>query len=282
MLTRRSFITKSASATAGIMLLDSYLSSCTGKHTLDKIGYISGIIGKELEGDWKAILKQTVDFGFSEIETGDYLGNSAREFLSYCKQIGLTPVAGGIDFNAGKEDSLKRLDALATLNLKYAVVYWPWMVGGPFTLDDCKRSIEQLNIHGENCKEHGLILCWHNHDKEFTPMEEGLPFDYLMNHTDKSLVKCEMDIFWAMKGGADPVELLEKYKGRYAILHVKDMAPGGEKSFECPGSGIIDFRSIFRVAKAQGIEHFMVERDNVADGMDCLKSSAEFLKNLSF
>ncbi len=282
MITRRSFLTTSATAAASILLLNQQLLASPGKNKLKKIGYISGIIGKELSGDWKSILKQTVDFGFTEIEMGKYLGDSAAGFLAYCKEIGIKPIAGGISF-ADKEDELKKkLDGLAELNLKYAVNYWPWLTGGPFKLEDCKKSVELLNNLGEACKKRGLSLCWHNHDKEFIAMEQELPFDYLMAHTDKNLVKCEMDIYWVAKGGADPLAMLQKYAGRIPILHVKDMAPGDAKDFECPGSGIIDFPSIFREANAQGIQHFMVERDNVPDGMACLKSSGAYLKNLKF
>jgi sugar phosphate isomerase/epimerase len=60
------------------------------------------------------------------------------------------------------------------------------------------------------------------------------------------------------------------------------MAPGSEGDFECPGSGIIDFPAIFREARLQGIAHFMVERDNVPDGMACLRSSGEYLRALRF
>jgi sugar phosphate isomerase/epimerase len=137
-----------------------------------------------------------------------------------------------------------------------------------------------LNKIGEVCKKHGLTLCWHNHNKEFIAMEEGLPFDYLMNNTDKNLVKCELDIYWVKKGAADPVQILRKYKDRYRILHVKDMAPGPEMDFACPGSGIIDFPSVFSEALGQGIEHYFVERDNVVDGLACLKTSAMYLKNI--
>jgi len=113
-------------------------------------------------------------------------------------------------------------------------------------------------------------------------METGLPFDFLMNNTDSSLVKCELDIYWAKKGGADPLEMLKKYSGRYPILHVKDMAPGSAMDFECPGNGIIDFPALFKEAEKQSIRHYMVERDNAPDGMACLRSSGEYLHNLTF
>jgi sugar phosphate isomerase/epimerase len=280
--TRRSFIKKSSAALAAALVFDRVSFSMRPATKLERFGYITGIIGKELKGDWKAVLKKTAEFGYSEIETGSYLGDSAESFLAYCQEIGLKPVAGGIDFKSTGDELLKSLQRLNELKVKYAVAYWPWFTGGPFTLEDCKKSAEQLNQLGKVCQENGLVFCWHNHDKEFPPMEEGLPFDYLMNNTDKNLVQCELDIYWAVKGGADPVDLMKKYAGRYVILHVKDMAPGDAKDFECPGSGIIDFPSVFREAQAQGIRHYMVERDNVPDGLACLQSAAEYLKKVTF
>jgi sugar phosphate isomerase/epimerase len=183
---------------------------------------------------------------------------------------------GGIVGKELKQDQLNELDA------KYAVVYWPWLVSAPFKLEDCKRSVELLNKMGEASKKRGLTLCWHNHDKEFVAMESGLPYEYLMAHTDPGLVKCEMDLYWVKKGGADPLEMLRTYKGRFVILHVKDMTKGESQDFECPGSGIIDFPAIFAEAQAQGIRHYMVERDQVTDGLACLKSSGKYLQSLRF
>jgi sugar phosphate isomerase/epimerase len=174
------------------------------------------------------------------------------------------------------------LDKLNALKMKFAVCYWPWFVGAPFKLEDCKRSVETLNNIGEVAKKEGLKFCWHNHDKEFREMEEGLPFDYLMEHTDKDLVSCEMDIYWVAKGGANPLEVLKKYDGRIPILHIKDMANDAEKTFACPGDGIIDFPAVFAEAKNQNIKHYFVERDNAPDGLACLQSSGEYLQHLKF
>ena len=281
MITRRKFISASSAIIAAAAYSPS-LYSLSSEKKLKKFGFISGIIEKELEGDWKAALKQAASFGYTEIETGNYLGRSAEEYLSFLKEIGLRPVAGYINFTDSESQVLNNIDLTKKLEMKIAVTYWPWFTGGPFSEDDCKKSTDRLNYLGKLCNENGLEFCWHNHDKEFIPMESGLPFDFLMNNTDPDLVKCELDIYWVTKGGADPLLLLRKYKGRYIILHIKDMAPGNTKDFECPGNGIIDFSSIFREADSQGIKHFMVERDNVPDGIACLKSAAEYLKKLTY
>ena len=283
MVTRRKFIqTLTAGAASAIAVNYIPVPGVDGSRKLRKIGFIEGIIDKELKGDWKSVLRKTAGFGYTEIETGGFLGDSADGFLSFCRDIGMTPVAGGINFSDPRDKILKSLDLINSLKMKYAVAYWPWFTGGPFTLEDCKKSVEQLNSLGKLCRENGLTFCWHNHNKEFIPMEKGLPYDYLMANVDINLVKCEMDIYWVVKGGADPVNLLKKYRGRYVIMHVKDMAPGPEKDFACPGSGIINFPAIFSETADQGIEHYFVERDNVINGMDCLKTSAEYLKKISF
>lgn len=281
MESRRKFLKQSALvAMLAPLAIDTF--SFPDERKLKNFGFISGIIGKELEGDWKSVLKTAASYGFTEIENGDYLGESAESFLAFLNEIGMTIPVGGFEFKASDEELQKSMSLLKSLKVKYAVVYWPWYTGGPFKVEDCKKSAERLNYLGKVCKENGLTLIWHNHDKEFTAMETGLPFDYLMKNTDSDLVKCELDLYWVKKGGADPLSVLRQYPGRFPVLHVKDMAPGQKMDFECPGSGIIDFPSLFSEAQKQGIQHYFVERDNVPDGMACLKSSAEYLKRLTF
>ena len=281
MITRRKFITGTAAAIT-IAALSPDAFSLQRRKKLKNFGFISGIIAKELKGDWKAVLKKAASYGYTEIETGNYLGDSAETYLAFLKETGLNLVAGGFEFKASDEELNKSLALLKSLKVKYAVVYWPWFTGGPFTLDDCRKSAERLNYLGKACKDNGLVLCWHNHNKEFAQMETGLPFDYLMNNTDKNLVFCELDLYWVKKGGGDPLDIMKKYPGRFPILHVKDMAPGDATDFECPGSGIIDFPTLFNEAEKQGIKHYMVERDNVPDGLACLKSAGAYLKYLTF
>lgn len=283
MNTRRNFIRTSAFATVGIFAANPLLSMVAeGKSKLEKFGFISGIAGEAMKADWKGTLKKAVEFGFTEFEGGGNYANSPQEFLNYCNEIGIKPIASGSSLDAMIKEPQKFFDQQNELKMKYIVCYWPWMGGAPFMLDDCKKSAEMLNDLGAKANANGLQFLWHNHDNEFKQMEDGTPFDYLMKNTDPKLVQCELDIYWVKKGGGDPLAMLKKYKGRFPILHVKDMAEGSEQDFICPGSGIIDFETVFKEAKKQGIEHYIVERDNEPDGIGCLKSSGEYLKNLRF
>lgn len=282
MLSRRQFFHNTSLVSSLLLFAPSTALAALKEHQLKKIGFISSIVGKELKGDWKTVLKQTVEYGFSELEVGGFFGDSAESFLRYCKKIGLTPVAGGIPFSTDKDIVLKGLEKLDALNIKHAITYWPWLKSAPFNLDDCRKSVEIMNAIGEVCNQNGFIYSWHNHNNEFIPMEEGIPFDYLMKHTDKNTVSCELDVYWVAKGGSEPLAVLKKYKGRINILHLKDMTADEKQDFECVGKGIIDFPKILREALNQDIRHFFVEFDKTDDGMACLKTSSQYLLELSF
>lgn len=278
MNTRRNFI-KTSIAGAGALALNPFnLLASEGSAKLKKFGFISGIAGDAMEADWKGTLKKAVDFGFSELEGGSNYASSPQEFVSFCKEIGITPIAGSVSFRSSNDELKESFDKIKSYGQEYVLDYWPWYGDVPFSLEDCEKSVERLNEVGSLAKNRGLKFLWHNHDNEFRNMEKGLPFDYLMENTDADFVNCEMDIYWVKKGGGDPLEVLKKYAGRVPILHVKDMAP--DEDFICPGRGIIDFGPIFKEANKQGMEHYIVERDNEPDGLGCLQSSAEFLKNL--
>lgn len=283
MISRRTFISNTLLGTSAIALTSWQAIAKAGNNKLKNFGFISNMLKNELEtGDWRELLKKTVAMGYREFE-GGFLGDSPEEFKAFCKKIGLKHIAGGIAMTDDMDKAKAKLDELASLGVQYAINYWPWFKGAPFSLEDCKKSAPILNMIGEQAKQRGLVYCWHNHDHEFKPLENGqLPYDYFMENTDKNLVKVELDVFWVAKGNADPVSVLKQYPGMVKILHVKDMTGEPERTFECPGSGIIDFKAIFTEAKRQGIQHYFVERDQVVDGIECLRTSAEYLKNLRF
>ena len=56
----------------------------------------------------------------------------------------------------------------------------------------------------------------------------------------------EVDLYWAWRGAADPVDLIHRHRGRIKQVHVKDLDVS-TGSFADPGRhGLIDFGRIFR------------------------------------
>lgn len=84
-----------------------------------------------------------------------------------------------------------------------------------------------------------------------------------MAGTDKDLVKMELDMAWASKGGKDPIALFKEHPKRFPLWHIKDISADFKTITEV-GNGSVDFKRIFKEAKLAGMKHFFVEQDMVA------------------
>ena len=145
--------------------------------------------------------------------------------------------------------------------------------------DNYKKIAEGLNKAGGLAKDGGLKLAYHNHDFEFATVDGQTGFDILTQNTDKNLVFFELDLYWAVKAGHDPVHLFQQHPGRICMWHVKDMDSTPKKFFTEVGSGVIDFKPIFAKTKLSGMKYFFVEQD-VCPGspFDSIAKSIAFLQ----
>ena len=146
------------------------------------------------------------------------------------------------------------------------------------TYDEMLTYMEVFNKSGELCKAAGMRFGYHNHDFEFADANGQTGFDILMKETDPS-VKMELDLYWAVKAGKNPIDLFAAHPGRFALWHVKDMDNTEKKFFTEVGNGTIDFKAIFAKAKLSGMKYFYVEQD-VCPGppMDSIAKSIEYMR----
>ncbi len=163
------------------------------------------------------------------------------------------------------------------------------------TLDGYKSVAEEFNKIGERAKKMGLKFSYHNHGYGLQEMDGEIPLNLILDQTDAGLVFFEMDIYWTMAGGADPIAYLEAYPNRYHLMHIKDMkekvrfsGDGGDPNqwielfpyMTTAGDGIFDLQSIVAAGKKAGVKHFFVEQDMVHQPEIALKKSINYLKNL--
>jgi sugar phosphate isomerase/epimerase len=196
------------------------------------------------------------------------LGNTG--FKKYMDELGMTIVASHCDMN---KDFEKKAAEAAAIGMKYLIC--PWL-GPQKTIDDYKRYAETFNEKGRICKENGIRFAYHNHDYSFVELEGKMPQDVMMENTDPALVDFEMDIYWVVTAGQDPITWLKKYNNRFKLSHVKDrMKSNTEKNASTTlGTGSIDYPHILKEAKKYGLEYFLVEQERY-DGTTPLKSAAE-------
>lgn len=272
---------------AGAMLLPDMLAAKT--HTpaqkIKELGIILGTVKDLWKADWQSTLSMLADAGYTLIEGGfpkDVAMKDARKAL---KKNKLRHIAtGGSMYNLLQETD-QIIDTAVETGVEYLVAYWPWLDSAEnITADQAKECAENLNKLGLKAKEAGLKFAWHNHDKEFQRINDQYVYDYLMANTEPSLVGNEMDIYWVVKGGGDPLTFFDKYQGRFPLWHIKDMDNTDEKARVCPGEGILDFASYLRQSEKAGAQYYIVENEACPSEhqTECAQSSYTYLTSLEY
>lgn len=266
---KRNFIKTSVISATSLVFLPSL--STTKKL---KSGIILNTLKDDIKKDYKGTLEKLAVLGYKYIESGP-LGDNLTDYASLLKQLKLKTISAGSSMSNIEKDPSKFIKNAHALGQKYIVAYWPWKSSAEnLTHDECMQTAEDLNKMGEMLKKEEIGFAWHNHDKEFRDIgKDRLPFDYLMQETDPTLVKTQLDLYWVVKGGADPIDLINRYPGRSPLFHVKDMDNSPQKEKACVGEGIIDFKPIFKLAKKAGLKYPIVEQESNKRGFICAEIS---------
>ncbi len=243
---------------------------------LDRIGIQLYTVRKLMARDAAGTLEKLAGIGYEEVEFAGLFGKSAREMRVLIDRYGLTAPSSHIGTAEMRGDWERTLADAATLGQSY--ITCAWIDERERTLNGYREIAALFNRSGEAARKAGLQLCYHNHDFEFARLGDTVPYDLLLRECDPNLVKMEMDIYWLVKGGRDPLEYFQWYPGRFPLVHVKDMDASGRMADV--GNGVIGFRGIFERAKQAGIEHYFVEHDEPKDPIASARASYEYLRTL--
>jgi sugar phosphate isomerase/epimerase len=145
------------------------------------------------------------------------------------------------------------------------------------SLEGLKSYCEYFNAVGEKCNEAGILFGYHNHDREFTTEFEGKPvYDWMLELTDPEKVMFQLDLYWIIEGGKDPLAYFDKYPGRFYLWHIKDKEEVG-------ASGEIDFDAIFAAKEKSGAQYGIVEVEQYNfDPIVSVEKSLEFLNQADY
>jgi sugar phosphate isomerase/epimerase len=315
---RRKFLHYSAGLTALSVLPTNLLFA--NANLLNKIGIQLFSLPKLLEKDFSDGIRMLAQMGYSEIEMygpfpfstqsaidrwatitpslgfsgSGFFGHTAAEVKRVLNENKITVPSIHTDLETLSTKMNQLGDAAQTIGYKYVV-----LPGLPpenrKTLDDYKRTIDLFNRIGEQATKAGLRFAYHNHGYGLHLLEGKIPVQMIIENTDPKHVYLEMDLFWTVAGGVDPIAFLEKYPGRYKMMHVKNMkqkvtfsGDGGDAKqwielfpqMSTAGEGALDLKAILTAAKKSGVEHFFVEQDMVQAPEVALKKSIDYLKGL--
>ncbi|MDQ3682553.1 MAG: sugar phosphate isomerase/epimerase [Bacteroidota bacterium] len=290
---RRDFIKLASTLASGVALsgVAAKLAGCASSNVISANNQDFGIqlytLRDDMPKDPKGVLKQLASFGYKQIESyehdklGMFWGMKNTEFKKYMDDLGMKLVSSHTDID--KDFEQKAADA-AAIGMNYLIC--PWL-GPQKSLDDYKKAAQKFNERGAVCKKNGIGFAYHNHDYSFKPLEGQLPQDLLMKETDQALVDYEMDIYWVVTAGQDPVQWINKYPKRFKLFHIKDRIKNTlsteTNASTTVGTGSIDFPSIIKQANKEGKKFYIVEQERY-DGTTPLKAAetgATYMKALN-
>lgn len=292
MTTRRSFLTQTTLAAAALMAapaVKAFSKKAPGKGVPGLQLYS---LRDQLPKDPRGWLKKVADAGYKNVETfglsndNKFFGLDLNAFKDELKKNNLITTSGhySLDdyFAKGSEDNLNRyIKAVQALNQKYLTV--PYLGEGlRKTEDDWKSLAGKFNTLATKLKTEGLKMAYHNHNFEFVTVNGTTGLEILLNNTEKGLVNFEMDLYWVVRGGGDPIALFKTHPGRFVMWHIKDMDKTDKTKNTEVGAGTIDFVKIFQYHTLAGEQETFMEQENYSSNIDpytSIAQSAAYIKN---
>ena len=296
---RREFLRLSGTGALGAIVILKNNWETVGKHTSDvtvvdpktfgiglQLYTIRDAMGKDVPGS----LKMVSDIGYKYLElasyeNGKFYGYLPDDFKKMANDLGMEIISShaGVNPKGITSDEAKKMaEDHAKVGAKYCMQ--------PYIADEDRKSIAGFqkmvadwNKVGRIMKDNGIQFGYHNHNFEFGTVEGKVPyFDVFLAEMDKDLMTMEIDLFWAIKAGINPIELFKKYPGRFQLFHMKDMytkeAPffkTQSSDFAPVGTGLINFREILAAKNIAGMKYMFVEQDSTKDGkpFDAIRTS---------
>src|SRR5215207_5195111 len=262
----------------------------------DRISIQLYTLRDQLAIDLEGTLAALAAIGYRRVEHAGFVGRSVTEFKAALDAAGIWASSGHVGIPQPFDAAAWRASLADAQVLGSRYIVHPFF-GINFATGEVVRDratwtafAHDLNRAGRMAREAGLRLGYHNHNWEFFRLSDGSgqrAFDVLVEETDPRYVHLELDLFWAWRGAADPVDLFQQTHNRVRQYHVKDLNQAG--SFEDPGQGLIDFARIFRHSDEAGVREYIVERDDAgtaprepADALDTARVGYQFLSTVRF
>ncbi|MEC4003746.1 sugar phosphate isomerase/epimerase [Flavobacterium sp. SUN052] len=282
---RRKFITRTAQATALLAVLPNIACASTtnGSGIFNEFGIQLWTLRDIIYANPQKTIAEVGKMGFTQIESfegekGIFWGMKPAEFKSFLDGEGLKLISSHCNWQI---DLARKADEVASVGGKYLMC--PWL-GPQKSIDDFKSYADKFNKAGEICKKAGIKFAYHNHDYSFKELDGQIPQQVMMDLTDANLVDFEMDMYWVVTAGINPIEYMTKYKNRFQLCHIKDRIKDAKEPFaSCTlGEGSIDYAKILKEAKALNMKYFIYEQEKYDDKgvLFDAEQSAAYLKKL--
>ena len=226
--------------------------------------------------DFVGMLQEVAAAGYQAVEFAGHGGMPAVELRSLIDDLGLRAISSHVGYAQFAASPATVIAELNILGCSYAVL--PGLPQEFRARSSLPYLVETLDRWGAVCQEGGLRFGYHNHGWELEPHAGGTTLDLIAARTDPALVDLQIDVYWALVAGADPIDLLQRHAGRVPTLHVKERAAGDEARDTTIGDGVTPWPEILAAAAAAGTEWLIVEQED--DPVNAYRDIRRSLGNL--
>jgi sugar phosphate isomerase/epimerase len=235
--------------------------------------------------DVDRILDTVAEAGYRYVETvGSHLDNAAG-IRSKLDARGLKASSSHVSLAALREKPDAIVDACRTLGFRHLFMPAVPPEQRDMAADGWRSLGQELGGIAQRFQEQGIRLGYHNHHWELKPKDGSkTALELIFGAAEGSPLAWQVDVAWLVRGNVDPKEWINRYRNRITAAHVKDIAPPGQNEdqdgWTDVGSGVLDWRDLWRVCREAGAEWMVVEHDKPADPGETARASFAFLKNI--
>jgi sugar phosphate isomerase/epimerase len=241
------------------------------------------------KGDIAGTLAMVRRWGFTDVEAAGTYKLPTAEFVGMVRKAGLRIVSTGADYALLEKDVGSVIKEAKALGAEQVMCAWiPHEKR--FSRADVDKAVPVFTTAGRAMRDSGLRFLYHTHGYEFQPGRDGTLFDALAKGTEQGVVDFQMDVFWVVHGGGNPVELFAQYPNRFPSTHLKDIRKGtkvGDPTGNAPddtsvalGDGMIDIPGILRASNKAGVKYHFIE-DEHPRSEEQIPRSLKYLASLS-
>ena len=264
----------------------------------------------DIDKDFVGALERTAKAGYTGVEfaMSNYGDMPVEELAAHLKRLNLVPYSTHIRLWELPET----IEIAKKLGMPYIIIAGAYC----YDLESARQVARELNEACELCRQNGIQLGYHNHRGEFSKAENGQHLlDIMIENTDPEKVFFQMDVGWTVTAGIDWEAYMNKYSGRFRLIHDKETTTDalGPSKMHDPkegfknadgkvedktvavlkmraertwntalGQGMVDWKRVKAVADAQGAKGYIDERehDYCGDIFKCIEEDAKFLHQL--
>lgn len=231
-----------------------------------------------LTEDTVGTLRRIADIGFTQVEPFGLL-DFADGLRQGFAETGLTAPTTHQGF-IGRDDLDTVFATAAGLGIR--TVIDPHVPAERWqTAAAVEDTAAQLNAAAAAAAKHGVRVGYHNHAHELENTIDGMTaLEYFAGKLDPEVV-LEVDTYWVVVGGGNPVDLLPKLGDRVVALHVKD-GPGTTETKDqvAVGQGSLPIAEI--IAAAPNALRVIELDDSRGDRFQAVADSYAFLTAEAF